>query len=85
MSDASFPVVVFDLDSTLLDNPGYLQTYPALANFLAQHPEIRHNPQYYFASYGDDPYRRGGLTPIDGGAIANPRGDVRRRQPRRAS
>jgi hypothetical protein len=42
---------VLQLDPTLLDNPAYLQSYPELAAFLAQHTEIKHNPAYYFASY----------------------------------
>lgn len=40
---------VLALDPTLLSNDGYLQSYPQLATFLAQHPEIEHNPGYYFA------------------------------------
>src|SRR5262245_36409212 len=51
------------MDPTLLDNPGYMQPYPALANFLTQHPEIKHNPAYFLASYGDNNYGR--LTPQD--------------------
>ena len=36
---------ILKMDPTLLDNPTYLQPYPALLGFLAQHPELRHNPQ----------------------------------------
>src|SRR5215475_11576050 len=35
---------VVSLDPTLLTNESYLATYPALAQFLSQHPEIAHNP-----------------------------------------
>lgn len=50
---------ILRMDPTLLDNPAYMQTYPALAAFLEQHPEVRHNPQYFFAQYGNDsPYGR---------------------------
>jgi hypothetical protein len=54
---------VLRLDPSLLGNPGYLQTYPALSAFLAQHPEIGHNPDYFFAQYdsnagGDSRYRQ---------------------------
>ncbi len=42
---------ILRLDPTLLGNPGYLQPYPALSAFLAQHPEIGHNPGYFFAAY----------------------------------
>lgn len=50
---------VLRLDPTLLTNPAYLQPYPALATFIAQHPEIPHNPAFFFARYeGDNFYRR---------------------------
>jgi hypothetical protein len=39
---------VLALDPTLLNNDGYLQAYPQLDTFLAQHPEIAHNPSYFF-------------------------------------
>jgi hypothetical protein len=42
---------ILQLDPTLLDNTGYLQPYPELAAFLAQHSEIKHNPAFYFADY----------------------------------
>ncbi|PYR95183.1 MAG: hypothetical protein DMF84_01685 [Acidobacteria bacterium] len=42
---------VLRLDPTLLTNPGYLQPYPALATFIAQHPEVPHNPAYFLARY----------------------------------
>jgi hypothetical protein len=49
------------MDPSLLGNSGYLQPYPALTAFLAQHPEIAHNPGYFLASYesnsGDSRYR----------------------------
>ena len=44
---------VLALDPTLLNNDAYLQPYPQLATFLGQHPEIAHNPTYYF----DQQYR----------------------------
>ena len=42
---------VMALDPTLLNNQSYLETYPALAQFLAQHPEIAHNPGYFLGQY----------------------------------
>jgi hypothetical protein len=56
---------IMRMDPTLLNNEVYLQPYPALATFLAQHPEIKHNPQYFLAQYGSDgnPYYR--ATPQD--------------------
>lgn len=50
---------IFSLDPTLLSNESYLVPYPELARFLAAHPEVRHNPQFYFAGYGSE--RRGEL------------------------
>ena len=54
---------ILKMDPTLLDNAGYLQPYPALQAFLGQHPEIKHNPQYFLAEYGND--REGRVTPQD--------------------
>jgi hypothetical protein len=38
---------VLKLDPTLFNNEPYLATYPALAAFVKQHPEVAHNPAYY--------------------------------------
>ena len=52
---------ILRLDPSLLGNSGYLQPYPALSAFLARHPEIGHNPGYFFAEYdgnsGDPRFR----------------------------
>jgi hypothetical protein len=49
---------VLRLDPTLLSDPAYLKPYPALATFIAQHPEVPHNPAYFFARYdGNNFYR----------------------------
>ena len=40
--------VVLRLDPTLLENPAYLAPYPQLATFVAAHPEVAHQPQFYF-------------------------------------
>jgi hypothetical protein len=42
---------ILRLDPSLLTNAGYLQPYPSLGAFLAQHPEVAHNPGYFFAAY----------------------------------
>jgi hypothetical protein len=44
---------VLALDPTLLTNETYLQPYPQLSTFLAQHPEVAHNPSFFF----DQQYR----------------------------
>lgn len=38
---------VLRIDTSLLSRPDYLATYPALATFLEQHPEVVHNPAYF--------------------------------------
>ncbi|MCU1245259.1 MAG: hypothetical protein JWN02_1169 [Acidobacteria bacterium] len=38
---------VLKLDPTLFQNQSYLSTYPALAAFVAQHPEVVHSPAFY--------------------------------------
>lgn len=50
--------VVLKLDPTLFNNQQYLATYPELAAFVAQHPEISHNPRFYLA---DVPHDVGGF------------------------
>jgi hypothetical protein len=40
---------VLKLDPTLFNNQQYLATYPELASFLAQHPDISHNPRFYLS------------------------------------
>jgi hypothetical protein len=49
---------VFKVDPSLLSREDYLAQYPAVAEFLKQHPEVRHSPAYYlervtFPSYYD--------------------------------
>lgn len=53
---------ILRLDPSLLGNPGYLEPYPALTAFLAQHPEIGHNPGYFLAEYEDGRFGRGERT-----------------------
>jgi hypothetical protein len=38
---------VLELDPSLLNSSDYLATYPKLAAFLAQHPEVTHNPAFF--------------------------------------
>jgi len=39
---------VLKLDPTLMTNPGYLASYPQLATFLTQHPDVPRNPSFFF-------------------------------------
>jgi ABC-type multidrug transport system fused ATPase/permease subunit len=47
---------VLKLDPSLMNNQAYLATYPALASFLSQHPEIAHSPAFFLGNVyvGDD-------------------------------
>ncbi|HLJ74925.1 MAG TPA: hypothetical protein VKU62_10095 [Thermoanaerobaculia bacterium] len=45
---------VLHLDPTLMSNESYLATYPGLAAFLKEHPEVQHNPAFFFEVYGQD-------------------------------
>lgn len=38
---------VLRIDPTLLSHDDYLATYPGLAAFLLQHPEVAHNPSFF--------------------------------------
>src|SRR5436190_2030875 len=42
---------VLRLDPSMLTRPDYLATYPTLAAFLAQHPEVAHNPVFFLGGY----------------------------------
>lgn len=44
---------VLRLDPSLLEEPGYLSTYPELQTFLQQHPEIVRNAAFYFGTPSD--------------------------------
>jgi hypothetical protein len=48
---------VLKLDPSLMTNQTYLATYPALASFLAQHPEIAHSPAFFLDNVyaGEEP------------------------------
>jgi hypothetical protein len=48
---------VLATDPSLLANQSYLAPYPALAAFLAAHPEILRDPTYYIGGSGFDPNR----------------------------
>ena len=45
---------VLRTDPTLLANDSYLATYPSLAAFLQQHPEIAHNPSFFIGERNFD-------------------------------
>ena len=43
---------VLRLDPSMLTRPDYLAPYPTLAAFLAQHPEVAHNPVFFLGGDG---------------------------------
>jgi hypothetical protein len=47
---------VLQRDPTLLRNEAYLAPYPELAAFLAQHPEVAHNPSFFLGFPQRNPY-----------------------------
>jgi hypothetical protein len=47
---------VLKLDPSLLTNQTYLATYPRLSAFLAQHPEVAHNPSFFVGEVWADRY-----------------------------
>lgn len=56
---------VLKLDPSLMTNAAYLAPYPALASFLAQHPDVAHNPGFFLerisistGGYSNDPRRQ---------------------------
>jgi hypothetical protein len=40
---------ILKMDPSLLSSEAYLAQYPALATFIAAHPEIAHNPSFFFS------------------------------------
>ena len=42
---------VLRIDPTLLYRPDYLATYPLLAAFLEQHPQVAHNPGFFLGEW----------------------------------
>ena len=47
---------VLRLDASLLTKPDYIATYPTLAAFLAQHPEVAHNPVFFLGGAAEQQY-----------------------------
>lgn len=49
---------VLRLDPSLLTDESYLAPYPELAAFLAEHPEVAHNPAFYIGTPFDSEWNR---------------------------
>jgi hypothetical protein len=57
---------VLRLDPTLLTRSDYLTTYPSLAAFLAQHPEVPHNPAFFLGEFRFVDHRSGVMDVVKG-------------------
>jgi hypothetical protein len=55
---------VLRYDPSLLTNEAYLTPYPSLAAFLAQHPEVAHNPGYFVGEYRDNQWQNDPRRPV---------------------
>lgn len=53
---------VLKLDPSLLANRDYVATYPTLAAYLGQHPDIQRNPAFYFERIRTGPEPQGPPT-----------------------
>jgi hypothetical protein len=53
---------VLQLDPSLLKNPLYLQSYPRLAEFLNEHPEVSNNPTFFLGGPSSDRHVR--MAPV---------------------
>jgi len=41
---------LLQLDPVLMTDPGFMESYPQLAEFIAAYPEVPHNPTYFLGS-----------------------------------
>ena len=54
---------VLRLDPTLMTNEAYMASYPTVAAFIAQNPDVPRNPGYYLERYGPHFEPIAGLSP----------------------
>jgi hypothetical protein len=55
---------VLRYDPSLMSNEAYVAPYPSLAAFLAQHPEIAHNPGYFVGEYRENQWQNDPRRPV---------------------
>lgn len=55
---------ILRLDPTLMRNQEFLSAYPAVAQYIAQHPEVHRNPSYYLGEPYEAPQRQSALQSI---------------------
>jgi len=61
---------VLRLDPTLFADQQYMANYPALTSFIAQHPEVAHNPQFFLGSAGGSDFEDRSWHQISGDIAA---------------
>ena len=44
---------ILNLDPSLLSDESFLGKYPELRDFIAKHPEVRHNPGFYLENFSE--------------------------------
>lgn len=62
-SPSELPTILI-LDPTLLSDEAYLRRYPELAQYIADHPQVRHNPRYYLREFRIPGERNGTLSDL---------------------
>ncbi len=55
---------ILGLDPSLLSDAAFLGKYPELAQFVEQHPEVRHNPGFYLREFAPRPQQRNPVEDI---------------------
>lgn len=55
---------ILAMDPTLLSNEEFLSGYPAIAKFVAAHPEIHRNPRFYLGDWAGHDQRKGLVNEI---------------------
>jgi hypothetical protein len=63
---------VLRLDPSLLRNAEYLKSYPKLADFLKEHPDVANNPTFFLGTPGPDYAVRGVPRQSDVGDVVEP-------------
>lgn len=55
---------IIALDPSLLSDDAFLGKYPELRAFVAKHPEVRHNPNFYLDEFGEPRHTRSALSEV---------------------
>jgi hypothetical protein len=55
---------VLALQPNLLTNAEFMASYPEVAQFVAEHPEVKNRPRFFLAEFADQPYRQGPIEQI---------------------